>query len=187
LIHAPGGPQSGLGLLGLRARRRRLLPATEATEVDDQSDHEGEDDPADHERPSVHKASLHPRILPIGGPPCGAGSRCGTARRYHSLNERLRRHRRCGEPRWRSAQRTGVLRRTRQVGRATRRSRPPPSTASASLVAVLAAQVLDRRLAVRRGFPVSLDLEEGQVLAVGLPQHPDEHHPQRPVLLAVDQ
>jgi ABC-type nickel/cobalt efflux system permease component RcnA len=75
LIHTPGGPQSGVGLLGLRARRRRLLPATEATKVDDQPDHEGEDDPADHERPSVHKASLHPRIRPIGGSPCCAGSR----------------------------------------------------------------------------------------------------------------
>jgi hypothetical protein len=29
--------------------------------------------------------------------------------------------------------------------------------------------------------------EQGQVLAVGLAQHPDEHRPQRPVLLAVDQ
>lgn len=75
MIHTPGGPQSGVGLLGLRARRRRLLPATEATKVDDQPDHEGEYDPADHERPSVHKASLHSRIRPIGGSPCCAGSR----------------------------------------------------------------------------------------------------------------
>jgi hypothetical protein len=46
---------------------------------------------------------------------------------------------------------------------------------------------LDRRFAVRRGLPVHLDPEEGQLLAFGLPQHPDEHSPQRPILLAVDQ
>jgi hypothetical protein len=40
---------------------------------------------------------------------------------------------------------------------------------------------------MRRGLPVRLDLEEGQLLAFGLPQHPDEHSPKRPILLAVDQ
>jgi hypothetical protein len=34
---------------------------------------------------------------------------------------------------------------------------------------------------------VRLDLEEGQLLAFGLPQHPDEYRPERPVLLAIDQ
>ena len=42
------------------------------------------------------------------------------------------------------------------------------------------------RLAVRRGLPMRVDLEEGQLPAFGLPQHPDDHRPQRPVLLAVD-
>jgi len=34
---------------------------------------------------------------------------------------------------------------------------------------------------------VRLDLEEGQLLAFGLPQHAHEHRPEYPVLLAVDQ
>jgi hypothetical protein len=34
---------------------------------------------------------------------------------------------------------------------------------------------------------VRLDLEEGHLLALGLPQHADSHRPERPILLAVDQ
>jgi hypothetical protein len=41
--------------------------------------------------------------------------------------------------------------------------------------------VLCRRLAVRRGLPTRL------ASPFGLPEHPDEHRPKRPVLLAVDQ
>ena len=40
---------------------------------------------------------------------------------------------------------------------------------------------------MRRGLPVRLDPEEGQVLAVGLAEHADQHRSQRPILLAIDQ
>jgi hypothetical protein len=39
---------------------------------------------------------------------------------------------------------------------------------------------------VQRGLRVRLYLEEGQLLAFGLPQHPDQYRPRRLVLLQVD-
>jgi hypothetical protein len=44
------------------------------------------------------------------------------------------------------------------------------------------------QLYIWRGLPLPSVLEVGdQLLALSLPQHPDENGPQRPVLLAVDQ
>jgi hypothetical protein len=51
-------------------------------------------------------------------------------------------------------------------------------------ISLLFLAISDRRLAVRLALPVGFP---AGTRAPGLAQHPDQHRPQRPVLLAVDQ